>query len=255
MFSPAHSIDTVGTTSVVVEHRLLANWLILLGVLVTGVFIAWQQGALAIFFGSDRSYISWGIAMLFLVMTVHCGRRVCSISALLNHAEAAWRWRDMHPGVLEPAGNTVGVGQDRLPVSRISGVAAEALCFPDARRELLEILSNDIKGGQEVGWYVSDIVIRLGLLGTIIGFILMLGSVLNVSEQPGVEGVREILLDMSSGMATALYTTLAGLIASMMLSTQYYLVDRSADRILELTGRLVEVRMTASAGIAVPTPA
>lgn len=219
------------------------------------MFISWEQDAMMLLFSSDRSYVSWGIAALFVAMTVHCGKRVCSVSMLLNQAEAAWAWRDAHPGSLAPVGGTVSVGHEPLPTSRISRIAAELLCFPDARRELLEILSNEVKGGQEVGWYVSDIMIRLGLLGTIIGFILMLGSVLNVSAQPSVESVRAILLDMSSGMATALYTTLAGLIASLMLSIQYYLVDRGADRILELTGRLVEVRTTSSAGIAVPDPA
>ncbi len=229
-------------------HQTLLEWLILLGIFVLLAFVAWHEGLLQLLFSSDRSYLSWLISALFVVMTGHCGMRALSISTLLSQAEAAWHWRDAHPGRLVPAGDTVAVGEARMPVTRITRSAAELLCFPEARRELLEILSSEIKGGQEVGWYVSESMIRLGLLGTIIGFILMLGAVIDVGP-PGVEAVRKILLDMSSGMATALYTTLAGLLASMMLSMQYYLVDRHADRVMELTGRLVGTPATP-----VPTP-
>ena len=146
-------------------HQALLEWLILLGVFVLLTFVAWHEGLLLLLFSSDRSYLSWLICALFVVMTGHCGMRAFSISTLRSQAEAAWHWRDTHPGTLIPAGDTLAVGEARMPVTRITRSAAELLCFPAARRELLEILGSEVKGGQDVGWYVSESMIRLGLLG------------------------------------------------------------------------------------------
>ena len=75
------------------------------------------------------------------------------------------------------------------------------------------------------GWFAADGVLKIGLLGTIIGFILMLTPIANlVSFDPA--SLQKALGDMSGGMAVALYTTLAGLIANIVLRFQFqFLAD------------------------------
>jgi hypothetical protein len=46
---------------------------------------------------------------------------------------------------------------------------------------------------------------------------------------------------MSDGMRIALYTTLTGLIAGMLLGLQYQILDRAADRLLALIIEISEV--------------
>ena len=77
------------------------------------------------------------------------------------------------------------------------------------------------------GHFVSDALLKLGLLGTIVGFILML---LPVSEIDAFEPalMQQLLAGMSEGMAVALYTTLAGLVTSTLLKLQYHILDASA---------------------------
>ena len=83
-------------------------------------------------------------------------------------------------------------------------------------------------------------MIKLGLLGTIIGFIFMLGSVANITDFD-VTTMQKILKHMSIGMGTALYTTLAGLVCSMLATAQYHLLDSSVDKLIQTTKHLAQV--------------
>ena len=67
-----------------------------------------------------------------------------------------------------------------------------------------------VNRGHASGWFLSDLALRLGLIGTVIGFVLMLGSVYEL--EPGdVSALRELMATMGSGMRVALYTTLSAL--------------------------------------------
>jgi len=85
-------------------------------------------------------------------------------------------------------------------------------------------------------------MLKLGLLGTVIGFIFMLGSVTAV-DSVDVKTLQTLLTSMSDGMRIALYTTLAGLSAGMLLGFQYQLLDRTADRLLALIIEISEVHL------------
>ena len=70
------------------------------------------------------------------------------------------------------------------------------------------------------GWLVADGLLKLGLIGTVIGFIIMLSA---ITEIDGFDFtmMKEMLQNMSSGMEVALYTTLSGLVSSILLTLQY----------------------------------
>ena len=78
---------------------------------------------------------------------------------------------------------------------------------------------------------ISDILLKLGLTGTVVGFILML---LPIGEMKDFdpEKIQPLLSSMSGGMAVALYTTLSGLITSTMLKFQYFLLDSSLSKLI-----------------------
>ena len=74
------------------------------------------------------------------------------------------------------------------------------------------------------GQFLADLLLKLGLLGTIIGFILMLTPIGEIKEfDPSL--IQQLLSTMSGGMAVALYTTLAGLLTSSLLKVQCYFLD------------------------------
>lgn len=76
-----------------------------------------------------------------------------------------------------------------------------------------------------IGWFVTELLLAMGMIGTVIGFILMLGGSfesLNVSD---TGSVKQALTDMAMGMSTALYTTLVGLVCSQLLKVQLVNVE------------------------------
>ena len=78
----------------------------------------------------------------------------------------------------------------------------------------------------EVPWFVSEQVIGLGLLGTVIGFMYMLSGDLINTKLENAESVIKLMTTMSLSMGTALLTTATGLIASMLLKSQIVLLVR-----------------------------
>jgi hypothetical protein len=87
------------------------------------------------------------------------------------------------------------------------------------QNNLLKI--DKIKENSEVGWFMSDMFLSIGMIGTVIGFISMLGgfSSLDVNNAETVQG---LIKELGSGMSTALYTTLVGLVCSVFLKIQYF---------------------------------
>lgn len=72
--------------------------------------------------------------------------------------------------------------------------------------------------------YVSSIAITLGMIGTIIGFMIMLSGSLGNIEINDVQSVKRLLSGLTQGLFTALNTTLLGLITSLHLRTQFVIL-------------------------------
>lgn len=84
------------------------------------------------------------------------------------------------------------------------------------------------------GWFASDALLKLGLLGTIVGFIFMLAPIANLSSYEPAS-LQAALGEMSGGMAVALYTTLAGLIGNILLRLQFqFLADAMQTLLLHI---------------------
>jgi uncharacterized membrane protein len=74
-------------------------------------------------------------------------------------------------------------------------------------------------------WFVSEAVISLGMIGTVIGFIFMLYSVFSGIDLSDTSNLQESLMMMAKGMGTALLTTLVGLISSVLIKCQLVMVE------------------------------
>lgn len=72
----------------------------------------------------------------------------------------------------------------------------------------------------ELPWFNAEICMSIGMVGTIIGFILMLSGSLGDIDPSNVESMKRVIADMAAGMSTALVTTLAGLVSNILLKIQ-----------------------------------
>lgn len=84
-----------------------------------------------------------------------------------------------------------------------------------------ELHEDDIDSGYET----CDLSMGLGMLGTVIGFIIMTTAFAGV-DISNIENIRQLFNIATQGMSTALYTTAAGLIVSLKLRVLYYTAHR-----------------------------
>jgi hypothetical protein len=196
----------------VYRYLLLLRMLILLGVISFGTFLAFQYGFIDLLVSADRSYLSSVILTMYLTLTIHWVWVGWLLSCELNYA--AMLDGDSTPSAT--ASLTSGL-IERLE-SSLGG----------ARRErLLSLYYDQLMNRHAFGHFATDVLLRLGLLGTIIGFILMLLPVADIKDFDGAV-MQRLLASMSGGMAVALYTTLAGLVTSTLLRFQYHVLDSAA---------------------------
>lgn len=103
-------------------------------------------------------------------------------------------------------------------MSILGGVATWKACRGMACRQ-------DCLAYENALWFSSEISMALGMVGTIVGFVLMLSGFrsLDVSNP---SSVQSLLGDLGGSMGTALYTTLVGLVGAILLKIQAFNLGR-----------------------------
>ena len=72
----------------------------------------------------------------------------------------------------------------------------------------------------DVGWFIAESCLALGMVGTVTGFLFMLGTAFENIDVTNAKTLQDALAMMATGMSTALYTTLIGLISSLIIKVQ-----------------------------------
>lgn len=225
------------------------RWLIFIGLILFGAFVLYRQGLFEALLTHDQSHVSLGILALFLFSSLragHQGYRLGRETAAVKILQA--QARQPEPLFSGPADQMLVGGQPAetsVAHEHLAFLAEKAAIHKDLRGQdlLLERLDQRLRRGHESGWFIADLLVRLGLLGTVIGFILMLGSITSV-ESVDLKALQQLLSNMSGGMRIALYTTLTGLGCGILLSFQHQLLDQGADRLLADIIELSEVHAT-----------
>ena len=78
----------------------------------------------------------------------------------------------------------------------------------------------DYEQRTEVGWFISESCLALGMVGTVTGFLIMLGTAFANVDVTNAATLQQALADMAVGMSTALWTTLVGLVSSLIIKVQ-----------------------------------
>lgn len=79
----------------------------------------------------------------------------------------------------------------------------------------------------EIQWFTAEACMTIGMIGTVIGFLMMLGDSFTNLDLEDTSAMRETISSMAVGLSTALITTLNGLVASLFLKVQIGLVENS----------------------------
>src|SRR6201998_255926 len=227
------------------ERGPLLLWMIFTGLSVFAAVLLWRYGLIHLMLASDRTYISSVIAVLYIVTCGHCFWRT---RAIAREADVARRCR----AILSASDGADALKSEAhaLPAGLVTDHIRSLVTKADAQGAghidqtlLLRTLADRLRGSNGFGSFASDTLMKLGLLGTIIGFIIMLAPVctLGASDKGAAKSSMGM---MSDGMAVAMYTTLAGLVGSILVRIQYYMLDGATQRVFSDAVTLTETRVT-----------
>ena len=185
------------------QHRLLKSALVL-GVIIFFTYLIFDLGLLSLIIASDQSKISLIILALYYLATAHW----YYLSFSLDKEIEGLNFEDASSSVL---------------LSKLKYFDGND---QQKSTNYLSILEDELANRHALGYMIVDILLKLGLTGTVIGFILMLLPIGEIKDfDPQI--IQQLLSKMSGGMAVALYTTLTGLVTSTLLKLQYFLLDTS----------------------------
>ena len=173
--------------------------LLLLVLIIFGVWILDERGLVAVVIEGDKSQISKVIAGLWIVSSIYW----LYLSKIISEERNSFENMEFN--------------NKKLLVSRLFN----SLEKNENKDVLINAFESEFEKKISYGVIASDIALKLGLLGTIIGFILMLKPIADLNST-SPENLKIALSSMSSGMAVALYTTLTGLIISTLIRIQFH---------------------------------
>ena len=172
--------------------------------------VVWMQGWVARILAADDTNISKLIFGLFVVGLVWTGQRVVMLSRELNALE---EW---------PLGSASRVGTVLREIGGRDGVTRAAL-MGALRLKLIHRIA-PVR-------HMASTLVLLGLIGTIIGFIIALSGV-NQAAVTDAAAIGPMVATLLHGMAMALFKTLVGSVLNVWLMVNYRLLESGATHLL-----------------------
>ena len=185
------------------NNYLLLRSSILMSLIFFAAFLIVDLGLLSLIIDSDKSKISILIIFIYILATFHWFYNAFRLDKEISDLD-------------EPKKGTL-----------MSSFLENNENLGSADRNIqLSLLEDELSNRHALGYLSVDILLKLGLTGTVIGFILMLLPIGQIQDfDPQI--LQKLLSTMSGGMAVALYTTLTGLVTSILLKFQYFILDSS----------------------------
>jgi hypothetical protein len=232
------------------DRAPLLHWMIFTGFCLFAFVLLWRFGLVRQMVAADRTYISSIIVLLYFGASLHCLWRTIVVS---REGDAARRTAQLFARggdriVLADDAVTIdGIGAlpKGLVAKHIGALAVKAGLQGGRRLDqtlLLRRFAGDLRGSNAFGAFAGDTLMKLGLIGTVIGFIMMLAPIAGLDA--GDRGsIKSSMTLMSDGMAVAMYTTLVGLVGSILIRIQYYLLEDATAKLFAFAVGLIDVHV------------
>ena len=215
------------------DYAPVLRWLIVNCLVLLALFALWQLGFLRTVIESDHTRISLLIFALFVITTAHCFVQVTDVSRELRAARLAKAAIEAASGSgFRLQGDRVTTGRGvELPAGMLTTHIRSLLTRAAIRGEgrldqtlLLRTVADRLRSREKLGIFVSEALLRLALLGTAIGFILMLIPIAGLSSFDAAT-LRGALAGMTGGLAVALNVTVSGIATALILKFEYFQLD------------------------------
>ncbi len=167
---------------------------------------AWLEGWLEGAFTGYSLWLCLVIIAAFLYGLGYCGLR---IRAMVREFD------DLHAGTPGPQSSSARY------LMQLRGASAES------RATIAQLLRMQLARGPAAVRHVAGILVLMGLVGTVIGFIVALSGV-DPQKVPAVDNVAPMVARLINGMSIALYTTLIGSVLHLWLMLTQRILASSA---------------------------
>lgn len=241
----------IGPESEARDYAPVLRWLLLNSLIIALAVVLWYFGLIQLMLATDHTRVSLIIIAVFVATALHCLYQTVIVSRELIAARKA---TDMLSTTglagVRLEGNKAFLSDGaQLPpgilTSHVVRLVAKARNSQNGRIDqtlLLRALADQLKGREKLGWFVSEALLRLALLGTAIGFILMLIPITQVASFDA-ETLRTALTGMTGGMAIALNVTVTGIAGALILKVEYYLLDSAISSLFTMITEVTEVEV------------
>lgn len=230
-----HKIDGAGDAAGPAYFALLL-WILFASVIAFAGFVMVHEGLWGKVLASDRSKISILIVVVFVAASFYVAFHLYRVGGYLERVHQLLGRRH---GVAAGPGDRDDDLVDQY-LKEMAGLSPDGTrAGIDKASYIFEIYVDRLRGPIEIGGFCADVLIRLGLIGTIVGFIMMLQTFVT-GASPDQDNIQELLISMSKGMGTALYTTFSGLVAATLLNLQHQLLSRHVEAVIAGLIRLTD---------------
>lgn len=220
-------------------YDAVLKWVLLMALIAVAAVVSYDYGLLTYLFVADQSKITVLIAVLYVAFSGHClwilvelareYRRALQVKAALA---VATRVPDLPRGGGLINSYIADVIRSREHPSEVEGNA----------HLLMMSLGASFRRRTKIGSYGADLLYKLGMLGTMVGFVMMLNSMGDLANFD-VDTLRGALQKMIAGMAVSLLTTIAGLIGGILLRLEYNIADALVTDISQTAVSFTEVSL------------
>jgi len=219
------------------ERTLFLTWLLYAVIIAFASVTGYQLGYFQVAITSDPTYITVAIFIAYLV----------------SESFVAWNiWKvDKEIEI-----TNIILKQDDVTIENIpDGILKTYVANLKAKKGtdqaiLLEALGDDIYA-KNYGAFMGDLVVRLGLLGTIIGLIMAFLPFIEQSFAGGAfapEQIQSIITSLFIGISAAFFTTAAGIICGTFLTISGRIYEAGADKLLSNVAVIMETKIIPKLG-------
>ncbi|MGI9484300.1 MAG: MotA/TolQ/ExbB proton channel family protein [Geminicoccaceae bacterium] len=170
----------------------------------------WLQGWMDYVLGGDATSLVLVIVLVFLVGLALCGMNVRQVSAELDRIRAP----------------------EAYPNARVSRYL-KTIAGRDGQSRTLTASALKLKLASRIAVvrHIAGSLVFLGLIGTVIGFMIALSGV-NPEDAADISAIGPMVSTLIGGMSVALSTTLVGAVLNIWLMVNYRLLESGTLRLL-----------------------
>ena len=197
---------------------LMYKWLVSNSFAGLLLYIAWMQDWISLVVESDASYLSIVISAIFLVFWMVSSYHILQ----LNREVGRFVAKDSTGAAadyFEKLKRKAAKLHDHHPLDQ--NMLAAAL----RARLILPI---------QVLGYISNMLILLGLIGTVVGFVIAVGGLGDsIAGGSNLQRIQSVLGQIVNGMGVALFTTLVGsILGGLWLQLHYQMLTRAVSALV-----------------------